>query len=257
MKDLSAFLNYQAPKNILSNKIIVVTGAGDGLGKAASIAFADYGATVILLGRTMSKLESTYDIIEARGNATPAIFPINFESATAHDYQQLNDILKDNFESIDGLLHNAAELGPRTPIQNYSPTEWHKVLQVNTTAPFMLTQALLPLFSKSKAGRIVFTNTTVGNKGRAYWGGYAVSKAASANLMEVLADELEQTPTRVNSINPGPVRTNLRANAYPAEDPTTISKPEDIMNRYLFLMSSESDDWNGLHLDAQPEQSSS
>lgn len=254
MPDLNTFINYQAPQKLLQDKIIVVTGAGDGIGKTAATTFAEYGATVVLLGRTLSKLEKTYDEIERAGSTTPAIFPINLESATEHDCDQLKVALANEFGRVDGILHNAGELGPITPINNYSVAEWHKVLQVNTTAPFLLTQALLPLLNKSNAGRILFTGSSAGVKGKAYWGGYAVSKAAADNLMEVLADELEETAINVNSINPGATRTNMRATAYPAEDPHTVSKPEDIMNQYLFLMGVDSQGWNGLQLNAQPNK---
>lgn len=254
MIDHTPFLQYQAPVNCLQNRTIVVTGAGDGIGKAASLAFARHGATVVLLGRTLAKLEAVYDTIEASGWPKPAIFPINFEGAAPEDYQQLQVALDNEFGQLDGLLHNAGELGPCTPIESYSYAEWQKVMQVNVSAPFLLSKTLLPLIKKSNDGRILFTGSTVGAKGRAYWGGYAVSKAASDNLMEVLADELEHTSIRVNSINPGATRTNMRATAYPAEEPQTVTAAENIMNRYLFLMGPDSVGWHGLRLDAQPKE---
>lgn len=253
MTDINTFLNYQAPAQLLQGRIIVVTGAGDGLGKCAAQTFAQYGATVVLLGRTLAKLEAVYDAIEAAGHPQPAIFPINFEGAAEHDFQQLKDALTEEFGHIDGLLHNAGELGQMTPISNYSLSDWQKLMQVNVTAPFLLTRALLPLLQQAQDGRIIFTGSSVGVKGRAYWGGYAVSKAAADNLMEVLADELEQSSIRVNSINPGATRTRMRSAAYPAEAPETVPMPDTIMNRYLFLMGPDSHDWNGLQLDAQPK----
>lgn len=253
MTDTHTFIHYQAPAQLLQGRIIVITGAGDGLGKCAAQTFAQYGATVVLLGRTLAKLEAVYDGIEAAGHPQPAIFPINLEGAAEQDYQQLRVALEEEFGHIDGLLHNAGELGPMTPISQYGLNDWQKLLQVNVTAPFLLTRALLPLLQESKDGRIVFTGSSVGVKGRAYWGGYAVSKSAVDNLMQVLADELEQTAVRVNSINPGGTRTNMRAAAYPAEDPASVPTPESIMNRYLFLMGPDSREWNGLQLDAQPK----
>ncbi len=251
--DTNQFIHYKAPGDLLSGKVIVVTGAGAGIGKACAMVFAQHGATVVLLGRTLSKLEAVYDAIEELDYPQPAIFPINFESATEQDYQQLQQALTQEFGCIDGLLHNASELGPRTPIKDYSVTEWQTVLTVNTTAPFMLTKTLLPLLEKSEAASIIFTGSSVGVKGRAYWGGYAVSKGAIETLMEVLADELEQTHIRVNSLNPGATRTSMRTEAYPAEDPNTIVAPEDITNRYLFLMGHDSDGWHGQQLNAQPK----
>lgn len=253
MTDIETFLNYQAPEQALQGRVIVVTGAGDGIGKCAAQTFAQYGATVVLLGRTISKLEAVYDAIEAAGHPQPAIFPIHFESAIEQDYQQLKTALTEEFGCVDGLLHNAGELGPMTPITNYSLNDWQKLMQVNATAPFLLTQALLPLLQKSRDGRIVYTGSSVGVRGRAYWGGYSASKAAVENLMEVVADELEQSSIRVNSINPGATRTRMRAAAYPAERPESVPTPETIMNRYLFLFGPDSHNWHGLRLDAQPK----
>jgi NAD(P)-dependent dehydrogenase (short-subunit alcohol dehydrogenase family) len=245
-------LTYQPSAGLLQDRIIVITGAGSGIGRAAAQTFASHGATVVLLGRTLAKLESVYDSIEAAGGPKPAIFPINFEGAAPQDYDQLRVALDNEFGRVDGLLHNAGELGGRTPLGQYSSSDWQKVMQVNVTAPFLLTRALLPLLQKSADGRIVFTGSTVGRKGRAYWGGYAVSKGATETLMQVLADELEQTSIRVNSINPGATRTAMRASAYPAEDPAVVTPPEAIMNPYLFLFGPDSKDWHGRQLDAQP-----
>ena len=253
MTRFEQFLNYEAPANILRDRLIVITGAGAGIGKAAALSFAQHGATVVLLGRTLAKLEAVYDSIEANGGPKPAIFPINLEGAAPQDYEQLRMALQAEFGRIDGILHNASELGGRTPLGNYSLGDWQKVMQVNVTAPFLLTRALLPLLQGSRDGRIVFTGSTVGIKGKAYWGAYAVSKGATETLMQVLADELETTPIRVNSINPGPVRTAMRATAYPAENPATVTAAETIMNRYLFLFGADSRDWHGRQLDAQPQ----
>lgn len=250
--DIEKFIEYKPQTTALEGRTIIVTGAGDGIGKACALEFAKHGATVILLGRTLAKLEATYDHIETQGYPQPAIFPINFESAPEKEYQELKQALEQEFGHIDGILHNASELGPRTPIANYSTTEWQKVIAVNTTAPFMLTKALLPLLYKSADARVIFTGSSVGRKGRAYWGGYAVSKGSLETLAEVLADELDQTSIRVNSIDPGPVRTAMRASAYPAENPNTVTAAPAITNRYVFLMGPDSADWHGLQLSAQP-----
>lgn len=253
MIDQNEFLNYQAPEQILAERIIVVTGAGSGIGRVAALTFARYGATVVLLGRTLSKLEAVYDEIELASYPKPAIFPINLEGAAPQDYLQLQQALQSEFGRVDGLLHNAAELGARTSIGSYPVADWHKVLQVNVTAQYLLSNAMLPLLKNSPDARVLFTGSSVGVKGKAYWGAYAVSKAASDNLMEVLADELEETPIRVNAINPGATRTDMRATAYPAEDPNTVTAPEAIMNRYLYLMGPASSHCNGQRLDAQPK----
>ena len=255
MIDSKTLVNYIPAENCLLNKIIVVTGAGDGIGKAAALAFANHGATVVLLGRTLSKLEAVYDEIEAIENAPQAaIFPMNLEGASEHDFTSLHDVLNDEFGKVDALLHNASELGPRTPIQNYSLSSWDKVMRVNITAPFLLTKALLPLLLKSSASRIVFTGSSVGKKARAYWGAYAVSKAATENLMQLLADELDGTQSvTVNSINPGATRTSMRATAYPAENPSSVVSAKDIMNRYIFLMGPDNIGTSGKQFDAQPK----
>lgn len=253
MQDLDIFLNYQAPANLLQDKIIVVTGAGAGIGKAAALSFAAHGATVVLLGRTLAKLEKTYDEIENNGHPKPAIYPINLEGAAPEDYQELANVLENEFGKVDGVLHNASELGARTPLSNYSFGDWQKVMQVNVNAAFLLTKSLLPLLNKSDSGRVLFTGSSVGVKGRAYWGAYAVSKGAVETLREVLADEMEKTNIRVNSINPGATRTGMRAEAYPGEDPMSVTPAEDIMNRYLFLMGKDSNGWHNLQLDAQPK----
>lgn len=239
--------------NALAEKIILVTGAGDGIGREAALHFAKHGATVVLLGRTLAKLEQVYDEIEQHQFPQAAIYPMNFEGSTEHDYEAMRDIIKNEFGRLDGLLHNAALLGPRTPIKNYNLEDWNKVFQVNTLAPFALTKSLMPLLENAQHASIVFTGSGVGLAGAAYWGAYAASKAANENLVQTFADELEGTgQVRVNSINPGPVRTRMRAAAYPAEDPATVVPAETIMNRYIYLMSDESQGLSGKQIDAQP-----
>ena len=175
--------NYTIKPKALSGKIILVTGAGDGIGKVAAKTFAACGATVVLCGRTMAKLESVYDEIEAAGYPQPAIYPINFESAVEKDYDDMCNALEDTFGHLDGLLFNAADLGERTPIANYSVSAWLRCMQVNVNSPFMMTQALLPLLERAENASILFTSSSVAFKGRAFWGAYSVSKAAAENFM--------------------------------------------------------------------------
>lgn len=244
--------DYQAPEQLLEGRIILVTGAGDGIGRAAAKTYASHGATVVLLGRTLEKLESLYDEIEAAGYPQPAIVPLNLESATEHEYMELANTLEQEFGRLDGLLNNASSLGVRTAIETYDPTIWTQVMQVNVNASFMLTQALLPLLQESDDASIIFTSSGVGRKGRAYWGAYAVSKFATEGLMQVLADELENTsPIRVNCINPGATRTQMRVTAYPGEPPQTNPTPEEILPVYLYLMGEDSKEVNGQSLNAQ------
>ncbi len=244
--------NYQAPKNLLQDRIIVVTGAGDGIGRAAAKTYAAHGATVILIGKTIQKLEQVYDDIATAGHPQAAILPLDFATATPDDYDRAREMLSNEFDRLDGLLHNASILGQRTPIANYSPGIWQQVMQVNLNAPFMLTQAFLPLLQNSADASIIFTSSSVGRKGRAYWGAYAVSKFATEGLMETLADELEGVSNiRVNSLNPGGTRTAMRATAYPAEDPQTVRAPTEIMPLYLYLMGVDSKEVSGRRFDCQ------
>lgn len=246
-------VDYQCPAQAFANRVILVTGAGDGIGRAVSLALADHGATVILLGRTQEKLEQVYDEIKARGGAEPALAPVNMEVARPEDYDELAALFEKEFGRLDGLLHNASQLGEITPLDAYSPGTWESVMQVNVNAQFYLTRALLPLLNNAPDARILFTTSSVGRKGRAFWGAYSVSKFATEGFMQVLADELENVAaTRVNAINPGGTRTRMRAMAYPAEDPTTLKGPEDIVAPYLFLLGPDSADVNGTSIDAQP-----
>jgi NAD(P)-dependent dehydrogenase (short-subunit alcohol dehydrogenase family) len=249
-------IDYQAPADLLQERIILVTGAGDGIGRAAALTFARHGATVILLGRTIAKLEKVYDEIEATGGPQPAIFPLNFEGATLKDYHDMAETLDKEFGRLDGLLHNAGLLGRITPFEQYNPELWEQVMQVNLNGPVWMTQALLPLLKASADASVVFTSSSVGRKGRAYWGAYAVSKFATEGFVEVLADELEHLGNvRVNSLNPGATRTQMRKQAYPGELPETLRTPEEIMPSYLWLMGPESQGHTGEKFDAQPPRS--
>lgn len=244
--------NYSAPSNLLNDRVILVTGAGDGIGKTAAKTFAQYGATVILLGKTIDKLEVVYDEIEQANGSQPAIYPMNLEGATAKDYDDMQMTLDNEFGRLDGILHNAALLGSLMPIAQFDMEHWAKIMQINLNAPYMLTRTCLPLLSKSDSASVIFTTDDAGIKGKAYWGAYAISKAACDNMMQILADEMEQNSNiRFNSINPGKVATTMRAKAYPGENPTLLAKPEDIMNSYLYLMGEDSKSVNGQIINAQ------
>lgn len=244
--------DYQAPANCLAQRNIVVTGANAGIGRTAALTYAALGATVILVGRNVQQLESVYDEIETHGYPMPAIYPLDLLSATAEDYDAMATTLLTEFGHLDGLLHNASILGDRTPISHYEPHTWQQVMQVNVNATFMMTQALLPLLEKSADAAIIFTSSSVGYQGKAYWGAYSVSKFATEGLTQILAAELENiSHIRVNVINPGATRTNMRAKAYPGEDPATVPTPEDIMPIYKYLMGPDSKGVTGQHFSAQ------
>ena len=244
--------DYQASPDLLAGRIILITGAGDGIGAAAARACAAHGATVILLGRTTRKLEKVYDEIEAAGHPQPAIYPMNLEGAAPKDYEDLATTIEQEFGHLDGLLHNASILGTLTPLGQYDVEQWSKVMQVNLNAPYLMTRACLDLLKKSEDASVIFTSSSVGRQGRAYWGAYGISKAANENMMQTWADELENnTSVRVNTIHPGATRTSMRARAYPGEDPNTLLKPEEILATYLYLLGPDSKGVTGQQFNAQ------
>ena len=248
------YTQYQAPDNLLQDQVILVTGAGDGIGKAAALSFARLGATVVLLGRTVEKLEQVYDQIEAEGGKQPAIVPLNLESASHLEYRQIADTIEQEFGRLDGLLLNAAILGDIRPLEFYPMDLFEKVMQTNVNAQFMLVRTLIPLLRQSDQGSIIFTTSSVGRTGRANWGAYAISKFAIEGMMQTLADELKDTSNiKVNCINPGATRTRMRASAYPAEEPASVCPPEAILPLYNFLMGTDSVGITGQSLDAQPK----
>lgn len=244
--------DYTARPDLLAGRIILVTGAGRGIGEAAAKAYAAHGATVLLLGKTEENLNRVYDEIEAAGHPQPAVIPFNLETALPHQYDELAAMIEREFGRLDGLLHNASIVGPRTPVEQLSGENFMRIMQVNVNAMFMLTSTLLPLLKLSTDASILFTSSSVGRKGRAYWGAYAVSKFATEGLMQVVADELDGTaPVRANSVNPGATRTDMRAKAYPAENPLNNPLPSEIMPVYLYLMGPDSVGVNGQAFDAQ------
>ncbi|MFV0887474.1 YciK family oxidoreductase [Metapseudomonas otitidis] len=243
---------YSARPDLLKDRVILVTGAGRGIGAAAAKTFAAHGATVLLLGKTESHLNEVYDAIEASGHPQPGVIPFNLETAQPHQFDELAALVEREFGRLDGLLHNASILGPRTPIEQLSGENFMRVMQVNVNAMFMLTSTLLPVLKLSSDASVVFTSSSVGRKGRAYWGAYAVSKFATEGLMQVLADELDGIANvRANSVNPGATRTSMRALAYPGENPAKNPEPEAIMPVYLYLMGADSTGINGQAFDAQ------
>ncbi len=244
--------DYRAPADLLDGRNIVVTGAGDGIGRAAALACAQHGAHVILVGRTAAKLEAVYDRIEADGGPRPAMCALDFAVADAGQFRQFADMLRDEFGRLHGLLHNAGLLGSLSPVASYDATKWQQVMQVNVHAAFLLTQALIPLLAEAEDASIVFTSSGVGRQGRAHWGAYAVSKFAVEGLMQVLAGELfDLHGIRSNSIDPGPTRTNMRAHAYPGENPDNNPPPEAVLPAYLYLLGPDSRGVNGQALSAR------
>ena len=246
--------NFLPPENCLDGKTILVTGAGDGIGRVAALTYARYGATVLLLGRTSSKLEYVYDEIESFGGKQPAMLPMNLEGATYAEMQQLEGLINKEVGQLDGILHNAGMLGQLTPLEMYDVDTFAQVMKVNFTATFMLTQALLPLLKDADHGSIVFTSSTVGTYPRAFWGAYALSKQAVEGMSDIFTQETQNTTNlRFNCVNPGGTRTNMRAHAYPGENPMSLKTPEDIMAGYVCLMSDDSIGVRGQVVELQPK----
>lgn len=249
----SEILNYQPTSDCLNDKILLVTGAGDGIGKVAALTYAKCGATVLLLGKTQSKLEAVYDEIEALGLATPAILPMDLEKATFAQMNELANLIQKEFGRLDGVLHNAGVLGALTPLEMYDPITFEQVIHVNATASFMLTQALFPLLMSAPSGSVVFTSSGVAQV-RAFWGAYALSKQMVEGMSTLFTEETKNhTTLRFNCINPGATRTNMRAHAFPGEDPNTLKTPHDIMGAYVYLMTDMASGVKGQVIACQPK----
>ncbi len=243
--------DYSITPQTLANKTILITGAGAGIGRQAALTYAELGATVILLGKTVAKLEAVYDEILAQGYPEPAIVPLDLKGSTKQNYIDLAATIANQFGQLDGALLNASMLGELTPFNQIHEQIWQDVMQVNVNAQFLLAQALIPVLLKADNASLIFTSSGVGNKGKAYWGAYSVSKFATEGMMQVIADEYENTTLRTNAINPGATNTNMRSSAYPAENKETIALPIDIMPLYVYLMADDSKAVNGQRLNAQ------
>ncbi|MFW5450569.1 MAG: SDR family NAD(P)-dependent oxidoreductase [Methylophagaceae bacterium] len=243
-------MEYIAAPELLNQYVILITGAGNGIGAAVAKAYAHHGASVVLLDKNVSALTQVYDDIIASGDATPAIYPLDLKGANVDDYSTLASSIDANFGRLDGLVHCAASLGQLAPVEHQDPKTWLETLHINLTAPYLLTRACLPLIKHCEHGSIIFT--TDSHKDKAYWSGYGLSKAGIETFSKQLADELEsEGHVRVNCIDPGSVKTTLRTHAFPAIDPTNLASPDDVVSSYLYLMGSDSLSSNGELLQAQ------
>jgi NAD(P)-dependent dehydrogenase (short-subunit alcohol dehydrogenase family) len=244
--------DYHPTPDLLAGRIILITGASSGLGRALAIEAARAGASVILSGRNAAKLDRVYDEIVALGAPTPAIAVLDLATAGALEYDTLARVVGEEFGRLDGLIHAAGLLGDRTPLEQYDVPTWCKVLHVNLTAPFILTQVLLPALRKSADASVIFVSSGVVTKARPFWGAYAVAKCGLESVRGMLFEELEGEKTiRINSINPGRMRTAMRAAAYPAEDPNTVPEPQAVSGPFLYVLSALGKDINGQFLEAQ------
>lgn len=228
--------DYQPTPDLLAGRVILVTGAAEGIGQAVSLACARHGATIALCDKKQRELEPLYDRINASGGSEPAILPLDLEHADEKSLQGTTDLIGRELGRLDGLTHCAAFAPFLSRIDDYDESEWERVLRINLTAPFLLTQACLPLLRDADDASIVFTADRVGRKGMAYWGAYCAAMFGIEGLMQTLAEETRNSRNiRVNSIDPGIVRTALRARLYPGEDPASLPEPETATNRYSTL----------------------
>lgn len=240
------YKNYPVSEGLLKERVILVTGAGQGIGRAAALVYANCGATVILHGRKVSKLERVYDEIEALGKAQPTIFSLDFKGAVENDYLAMAQAIGHQLGRLDGILHNAAFLFGATPLENETLEQWQTLLQVNLMAPFALTRACLPLLKNAADASVIMTVNTHAHKPTAYWGGFAVAKGGVESLVKIQAQEWEMSPNlRINAVIPGPVNSPQRAMTHPGEVKHALPKPEELMSTYLYLMGPDSKDVSG------------
>ncbi|NYT26652.1 YciK family oxidoreductase [Candidatus Thiodubiliella endoseptemdiera] len=239
---------YQITTNELKGKVILVTGANRGFGRAMTLDLAKAGATVIMLGRDLGSLEAVYDEVLDAGHQEPILYPFDLEGATPEHYEQLQAAIFANFNQLDGLIHNASIIGTMMPIEQYDIKLWYSVIQINVNAVFMLTQFLIPALNKSADARVLFLSSSVGRNARAYWGAYGVSKFAIEGMSKTLSEELEKTNISVNSLDPGRMQTEMRRTAYPAENADKNPIPESKSPAIVYLMSEKSEKVNGEQL---------
>lgn len=228
---------FEPPHDLLADRTILVTGAGAGIGATLARTVALLGGNLVLVGRTREKLEGVFDWIEANTHTQPVIVPCDLALLSAESINALVDAIGETYGRLDGLVHNASMLGPRLPLAHYPHDAWQSVMQVNATAPFMLTQGLFPLLDASPEAVVINVSSSVGREGRAYWGAYSASKFALEALGQILADETESAGRiRVYSVNPGATRTSMRATAYPGEDPESVPTADRHMDLFTYLL---------------------
>ncbi len=244
--------DYQPRPNLLADRIVLVTGAAEGVGHAVARACAAHGATVILSGFDEKRLETVYDEIESNGDPQPASLPLDLETADEQLYLGIASTIGDEFGRLDGLVHCATFVPFLSRIDDYDAREWERVIRINLTAPFLLTQSCMPLLRAAEDASVVFTSDRVGRNGLAYWGAYAAAKFGIEGLMQTLAEETrDNSNIRVNSLDPGIVRTAQRRQLYPGEDPNTLPTPKSIAPAYLWLLGDDSRGTTGEALNAQ------
>ncbi|MDB2705624.1 SDR family NAD(P)-dependent oxidoreductase [Pseudomonadota bacterium] len=242
-------MKYTSTATLLKDTVIIITGAGNGIGAAVAKAYANHGSTVILLDKSIPALEQVYDEIVASGAAQPAIYPLDLQGSSVDDYDTLASTVQENFGRLDGLVHCAASLGQLAPVTHQDTQTWLETLHINLTAPYLLTRACLSLLQQQSSS-IIFT--TDQHKDTAYWSAYGLSKSGIESLSKQLADELEsEAKVRVNCIDPGTVKTELFSRAFPAKDPRFLPSADDVVPAYLYLMGKDSVNKTGELIKAQ------
>jgi len=241
--------NYQPNPDLLAGRVVLVTGAAEGIGRAVAAACARYGATLVLSDREQRDLEPLYDELEAGGASEPAILPLDLERVDDKGLQGALDLIDEELGRLDGLVHCAAFAPFLSRIDDYDATEWERVLRINLTAPFLLTRACLPLLRAADDASVIFTLDRIGSRGAAYWGAYCAAKFGIDGLMQSLAEETRgSSKIRVNGIDPGVVRTGLRVRLYPGEDPSCLPDAKTVTGDYLYLLGPDAVDVTGRRL---------
>jgi len=238
-----------AAADSLRERVVLVTGATGGLGRATSLAAATAGATVVLLGRKVRALEALYDEIEKRGGPQPAVYPMDLSGAQPRDFVDLVASIERECGRLDGLVHAAAHFDGLQPFDQQTPEEWARTQQVNVTAPFQLTQAAMPLMRKAGDAAIVFVLDDPERTGRAFWGGYGVAKHALQGIASIVHEETERSVVRTHALLPGPMRTVLRRAAYYGEDTLMHPEPDFAANAVVWLLGVDGAAMRGKTLD--------
>lgn len=242
--------DYRPRADLLVGRVILVTGAGQGLGRAVALACARHGATVALLGRKQEKLEQAYDAIVAEGLAMPAIIPLDLAAAGTAEFEQVANLIRRDLKALDGIAHCASHFVPLGPLASQTLEQWTTLWRVNLAAPFALTRACLPLLAAAADSSVVFTGETHGAHPKAYWGGFAVAKSGLATLAAVWADELEHAgKPRMNVLIPGPIASPQRFQSHPGEDRASLRTPEAAAASFLYLLGPESTGISGRTLE--------
>lgn len=242
------------PPDTLRGRVLLLTGAASGLGRAAALALADAGAQLILIDRNLKGLEQLYDEIVDQGGIEPVLHAMNFEGVTINKYIEMASAIDRQFHRLDGLLHNAAALGELSPLSQYDADLWGRTLHVNLNAPFILNQVLLPLLQRADDARLIFVTDSVGRDGRAFWGAYGVSKAAGEQMMAMLTSELgPDNSIRALVVDPGLLDTPLRRRAYPGEAAGTRTNPATLGSAWVYLFSAAGSSYHGSRVSLQPD----